>query len=532
MLEDDRDLTSSVPQKLSGDNTSTDILKDGLPLPYALGTETYNTVGIQIENSKDSQYAFTDSSTFLAMKPSFLERVRGGKPVLIKRNDGKLYIPKPNTVGMLDDEMKALWEYERVDGIRRPKTYKDHTGKEILDADSGKPIPIPKRFDIDFSLSKSNKERDQKRLEAILKTYLDNPEMLSSYDGHAGIKHDYDSILALRLLESKSVFGESFCKIEATPRMDNDGQQIPYKHNFVLTTEGVVTIPGDILPDRLIHTQVSKEIADGIRGRLNNAKTPQERRVIVDNFKTWVNHFCGGNDVMGIMMYCEVMYMLKFDYNKSYEQGREFTSSDIDSMFTKEGLRDVVGGSTEHKELGNRIHGIFSTERVDKSSYTEKFLAFESKIDDSLEIIENSLPLENLDSLRMVGGFNRRVRPRIVFGAVSSGDDVLPTSSLTTSYLKEYDNTYITKGISNVLVGKKKDSIILDNARRSREEFDSILELGGRESVMDRNLYVRGVRVLDRDSTLVKEVKNRLEDTLGMGSDELEKFHMLVMKNR
>lgn len=293
----------------------------------------------------------------------------------------------------------------------------------------------------------------------------------------------------------------SYYKIEQQERVDGDIQK-PLRYDFVLSTNEMITLPGKLQAEKLVHVEVAREMANALKERINSENRKECNR-IGSNLRAWIKEFSAGEPLLGILLYNEIKYMLKYDYNLDYDTKREFLVRDIEDILPDDGIKEIDVDNTVPSNVVEKIRDTFRYEKVgQKDTNLEELLSFESKVDDVLEYLQKEGVGEGsniMEYLRLAGGFNRTVRPVVVLASRRINErQLLPTTSITTSYLKEYYYNQFIGEFGKYAVSKSMQDTILQSAKEGRELLDDMLMGVGEDRDEVKNLNILEGRWIDR----------------------------------
>ncbi|MGI6423601.1 MAG: hypothetical protein ACOX0X_03245 [Candidatus Dojkabacteria bacterium] len=509
------------------------IISENLPLPLVLGAQTYQTESIDINriegiDSNEVSKALVNTHIYRSrgvtiVTEEYLRYTKGvkfdGDMIFVRKNDLSYGILKPDLSHINSTEEEARYlQYEKGPDAKRKKIYRYADGTPILQ-ENGFEIPIYRSKKLEYALRLSEERGEISKMQNYFQRYLDNPERIS-YDGHSIQKHSFDSILALKLLIEDKFSTSSFYKIELGQKKHQEGMKSS-KYDFVLSTNEVITLPGQYEPEKLVHTEIAREMANALKERMNTQSTKEQNR-IGRNLRIWIGEFAKDEPILGIVLYNEIKYLLKYDYNLEYEVKKEYTAEDIDRIFPEDGIKEIVGERNIHNDISRKISDIFKYPQVRNGSSLEEVFSFESKVDNVLEYLKTiNIDSNTLDYLRLSAGFDRTVKPKVVLSGIRTNDGILPTTSITTSYLKEFlSNTFIGD-FGKYSVSKSMQETILKSAREGRDILDNLYMSVG-ESVSEiKNIHLLEGRWVDR-------IGEQLPNSLNMNRDMIERFALVA----
>lgn len=509
------------------------VINEGFNIPSAISPDTYsisrnlhlkdfyegngNTRDIGIALKSRGMY---EDSTILIIDEDNLPKTNNifnGKPVYLRYSHDDFGIIKPELSHTKGDGEKKK-KYLQRDKEGEIKIYRDRLGNPITD-ELGNPIPIYKSKSLDYALRINGRVGDLKRLQEYFATYFNHPERIS-YDGHSVYKHSFDSIIALKQLLTESQFKckTSYCKVEREVREDERGKPEGLRHSFVLSANEVITLPGQFQPEKLVHAEVARELANSVKGRIDTGDE-KEGKKIGRNLRVWIKEFAGDQPMLAIALYNEVKYYLKYDYNLDYNTERKYSSKDIDTFLADEDIKEILGENHGYKEQVEKVGEIFRYEKAEgASSSFGELLTLESKVDEMIRYFKKrDVDSRSLEYLRLSAGFDRTVRPVVVLKGRVINERPFPTTSITTSYLKEYFSNQFVGDFEKYCVSKNPTEFVLPSARKGREFLDDTLICIG-----ENNNMIKNIRLLDEDWVTV--LSKQFPEFLEMDSEVVERF--------
>lgn len=518
-------------------NQFNQLIRENLPLSPVVGAETYSTKNIHLDDiegldSREVGNTLTsnhihESKDSIVVTDEYLTYTRGvkfdGKQIFVRK--GTSYeILKPDLSHIRDvKEAKKHCVYEKSpDGKKRMKVYRYKDGRPILQED-GRPIPIFRSKKLEYSLVVGQRKGEIENMRRYFQIYLDNPERIS-YDGHSVEKHSFDSMVALKILMGDKYIDSSYYKIEQEERREEDMQK-PLQYKFVLSTNEIITLPGKLQAEKLVHVEVAREMANALKERINS-ESKKECNRIGRNVISWIKEFASDEPLLGILLYNEIKYMLKYDYNLDYNTERKFLITDIEDILPDDGVKDIDSDNTVPNNIIEKIRNTFKYEKVgQKDSNLEELLPLESKVDDVLEYLEKEgigKDSNIIEYLRLSGGFNRTIRPVVVLNSRRINErEILPTTSITTSYLKEYYYNQFIGEFGKYAVSKSMQDTILQSAREGREVLDDMLMGVGEDRDEVKNLNILDGRWIDR-------LADQFPKALNIDKDTIERFALVA----
>ncbi|MGI5897569.1 MAG: hypothetical protein ACOX6Q_00165 [Candidatus Dojkabacteria bacterium] len=379
---------------------------------------------------------------------------------------------------------------------------------------NGLEIPIYRSNKLEYAFRLSENKGEISKMQDYFQIYLENPERIS-YDGHSIQKHSFDSILALQLLVKEKFPISSFYKIEKQERIHEEDIR-SLRYDFILSTNEFITLPGQYEPEKLIHTEIAREMANAIKERMRTQNTKEQNR-IGRNLRTWLREFSKDEPMLGIVLYNEIKYLLKYDYNLDYEIMKEYTTKDIDRILPEDEIKDIVGENYIPSDILQNINNIFKYPEVRTSNnHLEELLSFESKVDEVLEYLETkNIDNNTLDYLKLSGGFDRIVKPKVVLKSkTAQNDTLLPTTSITTSYLKEYFSNIFIGDFGKYSISKSMQDTIINSAKKGRDILDNMYISIGESEGEVKNIHLLEGRWVDRIGEQLPNLLNMTKETI------------------
>lgn len=510
------------------------LIKENLPFPLVIGVQTYETKNLDINriegiDSNEVSNAFVNTHVYRSkgitiVTEEYLRHTKGikfnGDMIFVRRRDLSYGILKPDLSHINSNEEEARYlQYENGPNGKRKKIYRYEDGTAVLDK-NGLEIPVYRSNKLEYGFNLSNVKGDMSKIQEYFQIYLDNPERIS-YDGHSVEKHGFDSVLALKLLLEDKSLTSSFYKIEVEQK-SRDGNKKPLQYKFVLSTNEVITFPGQYEPEKLVHTEIAREMANALKERMGTKSTKEQNR-IGRNLRMWIGEFTKDEPILGVVLYNEIKYLLKNDYNLEYEVKKEYTTEDVDRILSDDDIAEIVGDSNIPNNIIKKISDIFKYSQVrDSNSNLGELLSFESKVDEVLEYLKTTGADSNtLDYLRLSAGFDRVVKPKVVLNGIRNKDGIFPTTSITTSYLKEYFSNIFVGDFGKYSVSKSMQDTILHSAKEGKDTLDELYMSVG-ESVSEiKNIHLLEGRWVDR-------IEEQLPKSLNMSKDTIERFVLVA----
>ena len=509
------------------------MIEEALPLPVLISCKTYPTQeNIDIENIEGFNRGeigvqdYYENNDIIVLSNAYAldsrERLfKKGKPIYIQKKDYTFGILQPDLSYIKNNEEETrILQYEKGEqGENRVKVYRDKNGKPIL-SKTGMPIPIYKSKYFYPALEVTNVDRDTNKLKEIFQIYFTNPEKIS-IDGHSVTKHAFDAIIALRLTTAEEGIDNTYYTIEKRERWQNEKQR-PLGYRYVLSTTEPITMLGEKLPEQLIHSQIATELANGIKERLDMGNAKEARR-LANNTREWIKEFSKDEPILGLAIYNQMKYLLKYEYNTQFASERKYKVTDINTLFSQNEILETFNYT--HNNISKELDNIFEYEKEENDTDLGELLAFESKVDRMLEFLEKEgVDMNTLDYLKLSAGLDRTVRPRVVLQArakrdIRRGRDIFyPTTSIITSFLQEYGLNIFVKDFSKYSVSKQRNiDFLLDDARKSRDLLDHMyLNIGARWNEV-KNIHLLEGKWIDK-------IREKVESLLDMSNEEIERF--------
>ena len=487
-----------------------------LPLPFVTDIEVHSTE--PIDPSKISTY-----DSIILSKNSLIQGQNdpllfANKQLFIKDEDNKLYIPKVNTKGLSDTEKAKLFKTTTdKNGNIIYDYYKYKDGTPITNKD-GYALPIPSSScKLKLKFITDNEQRDTNKLASIFKIHLDRPELMS-LDGHTLKKHGIDAILAMKIVTDSQLNPETYYKLSS---FNSKGEYITEKpvHNFEITTNNIVKIEGEKNPEKLIHTQIAEEIANSVRDKIR-ARNPERNELIGENIRAVIRGFAKDDPILSIMLYNEIKYLLKYNYNADHDTQRKYDTADVDEVLPKEKVKDIIKDNGLYSQrYMDRISTIFSSKKPIKRDSLNMLYSFESKIDECLNYFkEINVPEEQLQNVKASGHFNRYVRPVVILGSTKQIDEngnerIYPVNKVRTAYLQEF-NTYIFSHFNNSFLSINNQN--LESAGfKMREVFSRVINNNEGKNIKNIHLL---------KGSYVDNITSQTQKQLGITLDSMYRY--------
>ena len=486
-----------------------------LPLPFVTGIEVHSTE--PIDPSKISTY-----DSIILSKNSLIQGQNdpllfANKQLFIKDEDNKLYIPKVNTKGLSDTEKAKLFKTTTdKNGNIIYDYYKYKDGTPITNKD-GYALPIPSNScKLKLKFITDNEQRDTNELASIFKIHLDRPELIS-FDGHTLKKHRTDAILAMKIVTDSQLNPETYYKLSS---FNSKGEYITEKsvHNFEITTENIVKIEGEKNPEKLIHTQIAEEIANSVRDKIV-ARNPERNKLIGENIRAVIKGFTKDDPILAIMLYNEIKYLLKYNYNADYDTQRKYDTSNVDEVLPKEKIKEIIKDNGLYTErYMDRISTIFSSKKPINRNSVNMLYSFESKIDECLNYFkEIKIPEEQLLSVKASGHFNRYVRPVVILDStiqkdINGNERIYPVNRIRTAYLQEF-NTYIFSHLKDKILSENSNTLELTGFKM-RATFNRVINNEGKN--------IKSIHLLN--GSYVDNIASQTQKQLGITLDSMYRY--------
>lgn len=486
-----------------------------LPLPFVTDIEVHSTKPI------DESEIPTYNSTILSKNSLIYGQndplLFANKQLFVKDKDNKLYIPKVNTKGISETERAKLFKTttdEKGNIIYDYYKYKDE--KPITNKD-GYAIPIPSNScKLRLKFLTDNEQRDTNKLASIFKKHLDRPELIS-FDGHTLRKHRTDAILAIKTITDSQLNPETYYKLSS---FNSKGGYIIEKpvHNFEITTENIVKIEGEKNPEMLIHTQIAEEIANSVRDKIG-ARNPKRNELIGENIIAVIKGFTKDDPILAIMLYNEIKYLLKYNYNADYDTQRKYDTANVDEVLPKERIKEIIKDNGLYSErYMDRISTIFSSKKPINRNSVNMLYSFESKIDECLNFFkEINIPEEELQSVKASGHFNRYVRPVVILDStikkdINGNERIYPVNRIRTAYLQEF-NTYIFSHLKDKILSENSNTLELTGFKM-RATFNRVINNEGKN--------IKNIHLLN--GSYVDNIASQTQKQLGITLDSMYRY--------
>ena len=486
-----------------------------LPLPFVTDIEVHSTR--PIDESEIPIYNSTILSKNSLIYGQNDPLLFANKQLFVKGKDNKLYIPKVNTKGISETERAKLFKTttdEKGNIIYDYYKYKD--GKPITNKD-GYAIPIPSNScKLKLKFLTDNVQRDTNKLASILKKHLDRPELIS-FDGHTLRKHKTDAILAIKAITDPQLNPETYYKLSS---FNSKGGYIIEKpvHNFEITTENIVKIEGEKNPEKLIHTQIAEEIANSVRDKIG-ARNPERNELIGENIRAVIKGFTKDDPILAIMLYNEIKYLLKYNYNADYDTQRKYDTANVDEVLPKEKIKEIIKDNGLYSErYMDRISTIFSSKKPINRNSVNMLYSFESKIDECLNYFkEINIPEEQLQSVKASGHFNRYIRPVVILDStiqkdINGNERIYPVNRIRTAYLQEF-NTYIFSHLKDKILSENSNTLELTGFKM-RATFNRVINNEGKN--------IKNIHLLN--GSYVDNIASQTQKQLGITLDSMYRY--------
>ncbi len=486
-----------------------------LPLPFVTDIEVHSTGPIDESEIPIYNSAILSKNSLIYGQNDPL--LFANKQLFVKDKDNKLYIPKVNIKGISETERAKLFKTttdEKGNIIYDYYKYKD--GKPITNKD-GYAIPIPSNScKLKLKFLTDNEQRDTNKLASIFKIHLDRPELIS-FDGHTLKKHRTDAILAMKVVTDSQLNPETYYKLSS---FNSKGEYITEKpvHNFEITTENIVKIEGEKNPEKLIHTQIAEEIANSVRDKIR-ARNPERNELIGENIRAVIRGFAKDDPILSIMLYNEIKYLLKYNYNADHDTQRRYDTADVDEVLPKEKIKDIIKDNGLYSQrYMDRISTIFSSKKPIKRDSLNMLYSFESKIDECLNYFkEINVPEEQLQNVKASGHFNRYVRPVVILGSTKQIDEngnerIYPVNKVRTAYLQEF-NTYIFSHLKDKILSENSNTLELTGFKM-RATFNRVINNEGKN--------IKNIHLLN--GSYVDNITSQTQKQLGITLDSMYRY--------
>ena len=486
-----------------------------LPLPFVTDIEVHSTGPIDESEIPIYNSAILSKNSLIYGQNDPL--LFANKQLFVKDKDNKLYIPKVNTKGISETERAKLFKTttdEKGNIIYDYYKYKD--GKPITNKD-GYAIPIPSNScKLRLKFLTDNEQRDTNKLASIFKKHLDRPELIS-FDGHTLRKHKTDAILAIKAITDPQLNPETYYKLSS---FNSKGGYIIEKpvHNFEITTENIVKIEGEKNPEMLIHTQIAEEIANSVRDKIG-ARNPKRNELIGENIIAVIKGFTKDDPILAIMLYNEIKYLLKYNYNADYDTQRKYDTANVDEVLPKERIKEIIKDNGLYSErYMDRISTIFSSKKPINRNSVNMLYSFESKIDECLNYFkEINIPEEQLQSVKASGHFNRYIRPVVILDStiqkdINGNERIYPVNRIRTAYLQEF-NTYIFSHLKDKILSENSNTLELTGFKM-RATFNRVINNEGKN--------IKNIHLLN--GSYVDNIASQTQKQLGITLDSMYRY--------
>ena len=486
-----------------------------LPLPFVTDIEVHSTGPIDESEIPIYNSAILSKNSLIYGQNDPL--LFANKQLFVKDKDNKLYIPKVNTKGISETERAKLFKTttdEKGNIIYDYYKYKDE--KPITNKD-GYAIPIPSNScKLRLKFLTDNEQRDTNKLASIFKKHLDRPELIS-FDGHTLRKHRTDAILAIKTITDSQLNPETYYKLSS---FNSKGGYIIEKpvHNFEITTENIVKIEGEKNPEMLIHTQIAEEIANSVRDKIG-ARNPKRNELIGENIIAVIKGFTKDDPILAIMLYNEIKYLLKYNYNADYDTQRKYDTANVDEVLPKERIKEIIKDNGLYSErYMDRISTIFSSKKPINRNSVNMLYSFESKIDECLNFFkEINIPEEELQSVKASGHFNRYVRPVVILDStikkdINGNERIYPVNRIRTAYLQEF-NTYIFSHLKDKILSENSNTLELTGFKM-RATFNRVINNEGKN--------IKNIHLLN--GSYVDNIASQTQKQLGITLDSMYRY--------
>ena len=486
-----------------------------LPLPFVTDIEVHSTGPIDESEIPIYNSAILSKNSLIYGQNDPL--LFANKQLFIKDEDNKLYIPKVNTKGLSDTEKAKLFKTTTdKNGNIIYDYYKYKDGTPITNKD-GYALPIPSSScKLKLKFITDNEQRDTNKLASIFKIHLDRPELMS-LDGHTLKKHGIDAILAMKIVTDSQLNPETYYKLSS---FNSKGEYITEKpvHNFEITTENIVKIEGEKNPEKLIHTQIAEEIANSVRDKIG-ARNPERNELIGENIIAVIKGFTKDDPILAIMLYNEIKYLLKYNYNADYDTQRKYDTANVDEVLPKERIKEIIKDNGLYSErYMDRISTIFSSKKPINRNSVNMLYSFESKIDECLNFFkEINIPEEELQSVKASGHFNRYVRPVVILDStikkdINGNERIYPVNRIRTAYLQEF-NTYIFSHLKDKILSENSNTLELTGFKM-RATFNRVINNEGKN--------IKNIHLLN--GSYVDNIASQTQKQLGITLDSMYRY--------
>jgi len=321
----------------------------------------------------------------------------------------------------------------------------------------------------------------------------------------------------MKVVTDSQLNPETYYKLSS---FNSKGEYITEKpvHNFEITTENIVKIEGEKNPEKLIHTQIAEEIANSVRDKIG-ARNPERNERIGENIRAVIKGFTKDDPILAIMLYNEIKYLLKYNYNADYDTQRKYDTANVDEVLPKEKIKEIIKDNGLYSErYMDRISTIFSSKKPINRNSVNMLYSFESKIDECLNYFkEINIPEEQLQSVKASGHFNRYVRPVVILDStiqkdINGNERIYPVNRIRTAYLQEF-NTYIFSHLKDKILSENSNTLELTGFKM-RATFNRVINNEGKN--------IKNIHLLN--GSYVDNIASQTQKQLGITLDSMYRY--------
>ncbi len=480
------------------------VIKGEFPFPRSKSPETYSISRVlRAEDLYDETYEIRDNLVkkgFHEDKDLFIvdenndfkpTHIFKGKPVYLRGNNGNISIIKPNLSHIKENKEEEEEKYIQHEKNAVKKIYRDKQGNPITD-NEGNPIPIYRSKELSYSRKIDSNVVDLQKFRKYFYLYLKYPENIS-YDRHSVSKHSFDSIVALNLLLNNPQNPYYEKRVVGAGKKHQKDKPKPLRYTYRLSTKEATTLPGEEQPEKRVHVEIARELANSIKGRFSTGDETEKKR-IGKNLRSWIKEFAGDQPLLAIALYNEVKYYLKNNYNLDHNVKKDYTFEEIDTYLADDDIKEILGEKHRYKEEVEKVREIFWHETLrNPNSNFEALLPLESKVDLMIRYFkEKGVDEDSLKYFKLSAGFDRTVKPIVILGTKKKDEYPFPTNSITTSYLKEYITNQFVGNFESYCVCKNgnAEKYVLPSARKARELLNTTLSNVGKNVNTMKNIRI------------------------------------------
>jgi len=268
----------------------------------------------------------------------------------------------------------------------------------------------------------------------------------------------------------------------------------------------------------LIHTQIAEEIANSVRDKIG-ARNPKRNELIGENIIAVIKGFTKDDPILAIMLYNEIKYLLKYNYNADYDTQRKYDTANVDEVLPKERIKEIIKDNGLYSQrYMDRISTIFSSKKPINRNSVNMLYSFESKIDECLNFFkEINIPEEELQSVKASGHFNRYVRPVVILDStikkdINGNERIYPVNRIRTAYLQEF-NTYIFSHLKDKILSENSNTLELTGFKM-RATFNRVINNEGKN--------IKNIHLLN--GSYVDNIASQTQKQLGITLDSMYRY--------